>query len=202
MFCFPHYAPIYICRGNTDTVEAKYLALKAHEFLIPIKKFFVKLVKKKQEATQQLFISFQRPEKISRISWAAFLIGSPCFSIYCQQNEAFLLKFRGQELSLNVILRRQQWKGNKVFYSFAISLVCAKPNPCWRSTALLQEASFIFCVYEGNCCGCFFNKEKWMWVSKGVRSESYLQQSHAKRSLNSSSHMFQAKQGKPEQQPE
>jgi len=68
MFCFPHYAPIYICRGNTDTVEAKYLALKAHEFLIPIKKFFVKLVKKKQEATQQLFISFQRPEKISRIS--------------------------------------------------------------------------------------------------------------------------------------
>lgn len=37
-----------MCRGNTDTVEAKYLALKAHEFLIPIKKFLVKMVKKKR----------------------------------------------------------------------------------------------------------------------------------------------------------
>lgn len=144
IFCFPPYAPIYICRGNTNTVEAKYLALKAHEFLIPIKKFLVKMVKKKQ-----LVISFQIPKKISCISWAAFLIGSLCFSIYCQQHEAFLLKFRGRELSVNLILWRQQWKGNKVFYSFAISpCLCQTQSLLEKHSTVTGGQLYLLCIWR------------------------------------------------------
>lgn len=39
-----------------------------------------------------------------------------------------------------------------------------------------------------------------MGVNRGVRSESYLQQFHAKGPLNPCSHLFQAKRGEPKQQ--
>ena len=57
---------------------------------------------------------------------------------------------------------------------------------------LLQEVSFIFCAYEGNCCGFLFDKEREKGERKGVRSESDLQQFHTEGSLNPCSHMLQA----------